>query len=234
MIANKKEFYGGAGLMAGFLAVLVLIFLPLYHDSHGKQQNGLNFLDDLFNSISKDSAYYIPKLKDDVKKSLQGKTMALDLKFENEAKAKEVEQLFIKAGAEAKAEGALINVKGDLDKIMGGCLEDADTLFHNQSDALRAKYGMDGKRVLYDWWLSLKSMKSALDGNEQFKEGKVVYSVMTKAVECSYNYYKVEPKSMSTCLGLVIFSLVFYVVYTLWYGYAIMFMFEGWGLKISH
>ena len=35
-------------------------------------------------------------------------------------------------------------------------------------------------------------------------------------------------------IGVVIFSLVFYVIYTLWYGFAIMFMFEGWGLKLEH
>ena len=29
-------------------------------------------------------------------------------------------------------------------------------------------------------------------------------------------------------------TLVFYVVYTVWYGFAIIFMFEGWGLKLSH
>ncbi len=35
-------------------------------------------------------------------------------------------------------------------------------------------------------------------------------------------------------LGIVIFSLIFYVVYTLWYGFAIMFMFEGWGMRLEH
>jgi hypothetical protein len=28
--------------------------------------------------------------------------------------------------------------------------------------------------------------------------------------------------------------LIFYVVYTLWYGFAIMYMFEGWGLQLEH
>jgi hypothetical protein len=28
-------------------------------------------------------------------------------------------------------------------------------------------------------------------------------------------------------------SLVFYVVYTLWYGFAIMYMFEGWGHAVG-
>jgi hypothetical protein len=33
---------------------------------------------------------------------------------------------------------------------------------------------------------------------------------------------------------VVIFSLIFYVVYTLWYGFAIMFLFEGWGLQLEN
>jgi len=229
MIADKKEFYGGVGLMGGFLLVLFLMFLPLYQG-----QNGLNFLDNLFNSISKGSAYYIPKVKEDVAKSLAGKKMALDLKFENEVQAGECLQLFTKSGATAIVEGKNLKVDGDLDKMMANCLEDSDALYYNKSNVLEAKYGIKGKQVLYNWWVSLKAMQKSLNNNEQFKEATAVYSVMTKAVECSYNYYTIEPQSMSSRLGVVIFALVFYVVYTLWYGYAIMFMFEGWGLKISH
>ena len=234
MIADKKEFYGGVGLMAGFVGILILMFLPLYHSQSGERINGLNFLDNLFNSISKGSAYYIPKVKEDVAKSLAGKRMVLDLALENEVQAGECLQLFTKGGAKATVDGKKLKVDGDLDRIMANCLEDSDTLFHNKSDDLQAKYGMEGKRVLYNWWLSLKAMQKSLDKNEQFKESKVVYSVMTKAVECSYNYYTIEPQSMSSRMGVVVFALVFYVIYTLWYGYAIMFMFEGWGLKISH
>jgi hypothetical protein len=229
MIANQKEFYGGVGLMGGFLVVLVMIFLPLYQG-----QNGLNFLDNLFNSISKGSAYYIPKVKEDVAKSLSGKKMALDLKFENEVQANECIALFTKGDATAIVEGKNLKVSGDLDRMMANCLEDADALYYNKSDVLEAKYGIKGKQVLYNWWVSLKAMQKSLNNNEQFDEAKVLYTVMTKAVECSYNYYTIEPQSMTSRLGVVVFALVFYVIYTLWYGYAIMFMFEGWGLQISH
>ncbi len=61
MIADKKEFYGGLGLLIGFVVVLVVIFSPVF-----KGQNGLEYLDDLYNSISKGSAYYIPKVKKEI------------------------------------------------------------------------------------------------------------------------------------------------------------------------
>jgi hypothetical protein len=53
-------------------------------------------------------------------------------------------------------------------------------------------------------------------------------------VETSYNYYLIEPQKISDRAFIVLFSLVFYVIYTVWYGFAIMFMFEGWGMELEH
>jgi hypothetical protein len=58
MIAHKKEFFGGVAMMAVFVVVLIIIFMPVFEG-----QNGLNYLDNLYNSISKGSADYIPKVK---------------------------------------------------------------------------------------------------------------------------------------------------------------------------
>jgi hypothetical protein len=33
---------------------------------------------------------------------------------------------------------------------------------------------------------------------------------------------------------MILVALGFYVVYTLWYGFGIMYVFEGLGLKIGH
>jgi hypothetical protein len=58
--------------------------------------------------------------------------------------------------------------------------------------------------------------------------------VVKKAVEPSYNYYRIEPQNIGDRWVVVIFSLIFYVVYTLWYGFSIMYIFEGWGMKLGH
>ena len=62
MIANKKEFYAGFGLIVIFTIVLIILFMPVFG---GK--NALENLDMLYNSISKGSAYYIPKAKKEAK-----------------------------------------------------------------------------------------------------------------------------------------------------------------------
>ncbi|HAR34139.1 MAG TPA: hypothetical protein DCR95_08635 [Desulfobacter sp.] len=229
MAANKKELAGGIGLMAVFLIVLVMFFMPLLNG-----QNCLNYLDNLFNSISKGSAYYIPSIKETIGKSETGKEITVKLSYDSAELATESAALFSKAGATVTEDAEKLNITGDFGNILMNCLEDSDALFHNKGDVLQEKYGIEGRKVLFNWWTSLKAMKKSFDKQEQFANGKTVYTVMTRAVECSYNYYKIVPESMSNKLGTVIFSLVFYVVYTMWYGYAILFMFEGWGLQIGH
>jgi hypothetical protein len=87
---------------------------------------------------------------------------------------------------------------------------------------------------MFNWWKAFEEMEKDLKRQKKFKEAKIVALVVKKAVESSYNYYKIEPQKISDRWGTVTFSLLFYVVYTLWYGFAIMFMFEGWGLKLEH
>jgi hypothetical protein len=88
--------------------------------------------------------------------------------------------------------------------------------------------------ALYNWWQVLKGTEKNLKKQNRFKEAGVVDLIVKKAIETSYNYYQIEPQKITDRLGIVILSLVFYVVYTVWYGFAIMFLFEGWGLRLEH
>jgi hypothetical protein len=228
MIAHKKEFFGGAIMMAVFAVVLIVIFMPIFGG-----QNGLNYLDNLYNTISKGSAYYIPKVKEEAAK-FEGTAVAVTIQMLNPDQTQETAKLLNQAGALVNVSGAELKVSGDLVQILNGCIDDADAMYHNQGEKVSGKYGLDEKRVLFDWWTALKGMGKALEKQKKFKEAKVIDLTVSKAVETSYNYYQVEPKKIGEKIGIVIFSLVFYVIYTLWYGFAIMFMFEGWGMQLKH
>jgi hypothetical protein len=228
MIAHKKEFFGGLGMLGAFIIVLIVIFMPIFGG-----QNGLNYLDNLYNTISKGSAYYIPKVKQDTQKYV-GEAVTVTMVMAEEERARQVAPLFMQGGALVNVSGAEVKVSGDLGQILGNCLADADLMYHNDAEKLSAKYGYEGKRVLLNWWVALSRMENDLKAQKKFKDAKVVALVIKKAVELSYNYYKVEPEKISDKIGIVIFSLVFYVIYTLWYGFAIMFMFEGWGMRLEH
>jgi hypothetical protein len=215
--------------MLGFTVVLIIIFMPVFGG-----QNGLNYLDALYNSISKGSAYYIPKVQEESDKFL-GKSVSVTLSMANQEQAQQTAKLF-RAGGAAKAavaEGSL-KVSGDLGKILANSLMDADAMYHNKGEKVSGKYGYNEKRVLYHWWKAFNEMEKDLKRQKLFKEAKAVNLVVKKAVESSYNYYKIEPQKISDRVGTVIFSLLFYVIYTLWYGFGIMYMFEGWGMKLEH
>lgn len=228
MIAHKKEFYGGAGMMVVFAVVLIIIFSPVF-----KGQNALEYLDALYNSISKGSAYYIPKVKQEVDK-FSGNSVSVTLAMANEEQAKQTALLFMKGDALVNVSGTELKVTGDLAKILNNCLADADDMYNNLGNKVSSKYGYDEKRVLYNWWKASKAVDKDLKKQKLFTEAKVVASVIKKTVETSYNYYKIESQKISDRLGVVLFSLIFYVAYTLWYGFSIMFMFEGWGMRLEH
>jgi hypothetical protein len=228
MIANKKEFYGGMGLMGGFIVVFFIMFMPIFNG-----HNALNYMDGLYNSISKGSAYYVPDLKKEAAKELN-KSVSVTLKMKDEKQAKETVQILLGTGAQVALSGAELKMTGDLGKILTVVLDDTDLMFYNKGKEIQAKYNMDERQAYYNWYTVLKAMDKDLTHQKKFAEAKVVATVIKKGVECAYNYYQVEPQNIGEKAGIVIFSLVFYVVYTLWYGFAILFMFEGWGLRLEH
>ena len=229
MIADKKTFLMGAGLLVGFAVVFCIMFMPIF----GAGQNALNYFDNLFNSISKGSAYYIPDLAQQ-NKAYNGKEVAVTIDAGSAKQAERTAMLFDKAGAAAETDGNQITLKCDLGNVLTVALEDADLLFHNQSDVLQAKYGYKGREVLYNWWNALKGMDRELKKQEQFDNAKFVATVQAKAVEVAFNFYTIEPQKITEKVGIVIFALVFYVIYTLWFGFSIMYLFEGWGMELEH
>ncbi|MCG8636784.1 MAG: hypothetical protein MI863_23325 [Desulfobacterales bacterium] len=228
MITDKRLFFTGAGLLVSFTLVFILIFSPVFNG-----QNGLEYLDDLYNSISKGSAYYVPKLKEDAAK-VRGKAVSLNLTLENPVLAGQVEAMFVKSGAAVTRSESDLIVKGDLGAILDNCLADTDAMYRNQGQSVAEKYGIHEKRVLYNWWTAAKLMDKDLKRQKLFQEAKLVTTVKKKGLETSYNYYTIEPRKISDKWGIVMFSLIFYVIYTLWYGFAIMYLFEGWGLQLEH
>jgi hypothetical protein len=228
MIANKKEFNRGLIMMAIFAVVLIIFFSPVFN---GK--NGLGYLDDLYNSISKGSANYIPAMRESAQK-LEGQTATLTLTFKDAELAGQAAPLFEKSGVDVEPAEANLTVSGDLAAIMSNCLDDAEAMYYNQGEKVSAKYGYEERRVLYNWWSAAKEMEKSLSKQKKFKEAKIVADIQKKAIETAYNYYEIEPQKITDRLGIIVFSLLFYVIYTMWYGFAFMFMFEGWGMQLDH
>ncbi len=228
MIANKREFGGGIALLVLFFIVLFFMFQPFFNG-----HNSMEYLDNLYNSISKGSVYYIPAMKTEAE-TLKDKGINTTLDFGDSAQARQTATMMTRSGVNAKVNGTSVTVDGQIKAILDSALADADLMYHNDATGVSDKYGIEPRRVMFNWWSTLKLLDKDLKAQGEFKAAKVTNTVQKRAVETAYNYFKIEPIDIMDQLGLVIFSLAFYVIYTLWYGFAILFVFEGWGLKLSH
>jgi hypothetical protein len=225
MSRQNQSLYKGVGLMVSFAFVLVLLFLPMLNG-----HNPMEYMDNLYNSISKGSAYYIPKVRETVR-HYQGDSLAVTITLSDEAQAGRVQQLLSEQG---RSEGHRVALSGKLNTLLSNALIDADIMYVNDAENITAKYGYDERQVLFDWWSTLKAMEFELNKQKRFDAAKMVSLVQTKAVETSYNYYGIKAENIGDKLGIVLISLVFYVIYTLWYGFGILYLFEGFGMNLGH
>ncbi|MCL2789437.1 MAG: hypothetical protein FWD79_02205 [Desulfobulbus sp.] len=227
----------GSFLLITFVAVLIVIFMPIFPGlTEGKKVTGLDFIDNFFNQLAKSSAYYIP---DQIKKAekYNGQQFSFTMKTKSADEAAATVKLLATDHITAAVEGEKVKVNGDLGALLTVVLKDADLLYKNDDKALAAKYGVDGQRTIYTWYQLLgamvKEMKDKPDQAVQ-AQAKFIQGCMSKAIEPAYNFYQVEAKPVKEEMMLLIAALAFYVIYTVWYGFGLMYLFEGLGIKIDH
>lgn len=228
LIRSKKSFIIGLAMLLSFAVVYAGIMSP----SFGNGRNGLQFADDMFNSLSKGSAYFIPE---QIKKAetQNGANINATIKAMDSNEAANWAKLYTGAGADVKVDDVKVSVNGDLGKILNAALMDSDAMYNNQGDKLTAKYGYDAREATYNWYQSFKKLDTALKNQEKFKEADAVNAALKKGVEPAYNYYGIEIKHVRDNKSTVTGMLVFYLIYTLWFGFGLYFLFEGLGITMS-
>jgi hypothetical protein len=225
---NAKKFATGLILLISFFVILFLIFMPLY----GEGRNGLAYSDDFFNSLAKGSSNYM----DDMRKLAQplvGAPLAVEIKMTSPRTAQKTEILYSQAGAQVEVAGPVLKINGDLGKVLLKSVDDAEAMFNNQGEKVQAQYNYAGKDVLKNWWASFAKVDAALKKQKKFKEAKVIAEIQKRALEPGYNFYGIIPSSVGDHAGMLVFMLVFYVIYTLWYGFGIFEIFEGVGMGME-
>ncbi len=245
--ARKKHMAYGIALAISFLITLGLIFSPIFPKTKaGEPQNGLQWADEMFNNLAKGSSYFIPKVAKSNEKFM-GKMFAVSIKLgkpedkpgDGEKRAERASKLFtVNEGAKVEVNGAELKIEGDLGKVLAAALRDSETMYRNEGEKIKALYGTvmktdDEKQMFRQWWNVLDKINKQFMIEKKAAEAKIVSDVMKKAVEAAYNFYKVDAVKVKEKAGLMVFLLVFYVVYTMWWGFAIFFIFEGIGLSMK-
>ncbi len=227
LIRNKKKLSIGLFLGVSFLAALLFIFSPVFD---GK--NGLEFADKTFNELAKGSSYFIPKVTKAVE-PFTGKQFAATIKLEKADDAVRTARLFTLAGATVDIKQSTLKLGGDLGVVLKSVLQDSDAMYKDNGKVVSDRYGYDELKVMKDWWLTLSAMEKVLKKDKHFTEAKIVSEVNRKAVEPAYNFYNIDPQKVSEHAGMLTGLLIFYVVYTVWWGYGIFYLFEAVGLNMK-
>lgn len=234
---NKSSLTIGFLLAASFMGVLALIFSPIF----GNGMNGLTYADNMFNTLSKGSSYFIPELQKNSDK-YKGQTLSVkisgakpdDKPGDAEKRIENFSKIFTAAGAKVVVEGTGLKIEGDLGTILASALQDSDVMYKNQGEAIRTKYATDDEKKMFrQWYNALPQIDKVLKKEGKIEQAKIVSDVTKKAVETAYNYYKIEPVQVKEKALLMTSLLVFYVIYTMWWGFAIFFIFDGVGLSMS-
>lgn len=134
-------------LLASFFAILLAIFSPLFPGAQGQKVNGLDYLDNFFNQLSKSSAYYIPEQLKKAEK-YNGQQFTTSLKMKSADAAAVTAKLFATNKITAAAEGDKVQVSGDFGTMIAIMLKDADLMYKNDGKALKAKYGVDERQTV--------------------------------------------------------------------------------------
>lgn len=228
LIRDKKHFSLGLTMAIGFIAVFAYMFTPSFDGG----LNAFEAADKMFNSIAKGSTLYIPELQQQVA-AYQGQDLDMTVLEKNPELARRAELILSANNLKATLGDAGLKIEENMGTMLTAALRDAQFMFDNDGASLAGRYNMPEKEAMFVWWKLFQSMDTALKLQKRFKDAKLMGTVVAKGVEVGYNFYKVEPESASSKVGMLIFALVFYVAYTLWWGYAIFFMFEGFGLAMK-
>lgn len=227
VIVHPKSFAIGAVMTVAFFVILGVMFSPLFGG-----ENAFHASDRLFNSIAKGSSYAIPRLKEE-SGAFAGRAVDLELQLKSEAVAADGAAVLALAGAEAVASGTSLRLQGDLGTILAAALADSDAMFNDRGSEVSSRYGLPERQAMYAWWSVLKEVYRETKLKGQVEESNFVEEVMSRAVEVGYNFYGIAPAKARDHAGIITFALAFYVAYTLWWGYAILYLFDGFGLQMK-
>lgn len=228
LVRDRKKFW--TGLIGLIFFSLILIF---WTSSWGNHKSGLEWADGLFNQLAKDSTYFIPGAV-----KLAGRFEGITVDFGVNPRWPGTDSLLAKI-LQANAFSATIlndgrvRIKGDLGLLGKAASADAELLFKGHEKDLQGRYGLEGKEVLYYWWIAFDGLTRRFIQENRSSEADFTRFMTIRVLEPSYNFAGIETRNITENAGTVSFLLGFYVFYTLLYGFSILFIFEGLGIKAT-
>lgn len=228
IVRDKRKFWiGGIGLIIFFVLFAFWSTLMIDHKA------ALEWADDLFNQLAKSSAYQIP-LALKKAKGFEGILVDLSVNLTWPDADKKVTKIMATNGIDAYAIGdGRVRIKSDLGLLSQAAITDAGLLFGGRERELQDKYGLSGREVIYYWWTTFDDLVRRYVQLNRPSEADFTKFMMTRVLEPSYNFVGIRPRDISENVSTVVLLLAFYILFTIWYGFSIMYLFEGIGITAT-
>lgn len=235
LVVNKACFLRGSAMLCSFIFVFVLLLSPVFPDmdNPGKKLTGLHFADSVFNSLAKGSSYFIPMVQEKIQ-PLKGKTVSITVPVKHEKMIPFATKVLEDAKMTVSTDQKTLTFTGDMGPLLEAVLFISDKMYNNDNKAVESKYGVDSALgVTNACWDLLQPSIKELQKKGMIAEASVVDTVVRRAIEPAHNFYSVKATSVKEHIVLMSGLLVFYLIYTLWYGFGIFEFFEGIGLNMA-
>jgi len=228
LVVNPRRFRIGVVGLVTFAAVLVVCLCPVFGGRTGLEQTDL-----FFNELAKHSACYIPEARAQVDR-FKGQDIDLGVRPREMADPQRLVHVITTNGFAATiTQDGRVRVLGDLGLLATVVLDDADLAFRDDVDALRRKYAMTREEVVYCWWTIFNGLTRRYAQQNRSAETNFTQFITTKVLEPAYNFRGIQARDIRHRYLPVAALLGLYVLGTLWYGFAILYLFEGLGITAT-
>ena len=235
LVVNKKPFIRGLFLLGSFFVVFALLLTPIFPDMEkpGTKLTGLQFADEVFNSLAKGSSDFSAMVEREIQ-SMQGKQVEITVPVKHPQMVPYATKVLEKSGMSVSAADNKLTYKGDIGPFLQAVAALSKQMYNNNGKAVESEYGVDkALGVTNACWDVLQPSIKELQKQGMIAEAKILDTVVRRAVEPAHNFYSVKATSVKDHVLLMSGLLIFYLLYTLWYGFGIFDFFEGIGLTMS-
>ena len=236
LITNKKCFFRGTFLLVSFFAIFAFLLTPhLEGIDGGKKLTGLEFADGLFNSLSKGSSNFSEMVKEKIK-PMQSKDVDITIPLKDPSIVAYIKPVIEGAGMTLtiSEDQKKLTYKGNMGPFLEAVQQLSEKMYDNDHAFVEQKYGVDkALGVTNACWHVLQPTIKELQKQKKIEEAGIVDTVVRRAIEPAHNFYSVQASSVKEHGIMMSALLIFYLVYTLWYGFGIFELFEGVGLAMT-
>lgn len=225
----KSPLARGAAMLISFGLLIFVMTLPIFRDEQGQPIYSLHYSDMIFNELSKGSSWFIPEVRARIA-ALGKREISLKIPLSNAAERELAARLLTTAGADAQVNGA-VAFHGNLAAILHSATEDAEHLYNNDGAAVSARYGGAAPlQVASAWWHLLNAAMRQMQKAGDLACARAIAAVLDKAIEPGNNFYGMKAVKVADNFMPICGLLAFYVIYAVWYGFALYYIFQGLGL----